>query len=100
MRLHRFFLKTPILSGNKFDVTDRDLVHQWKSVFRYNVGSQVILFDGSGTDYLCIITSLRNLGATLEVIEKKNNKSRIWVNFFMISLSIPNITPKPLYPIL
>lgn len=69
MRIHRFYLTTQI-SGNKFDITDRDLIHQWKSVFRYNVGSQIILFDGNGTDYLCLVTSLRNLGATVEVIEK------------------------------
>lgn len=70
MRVHRFYTSTPITT-NKFDVTDRDMIHQWKSVFRYNVGSQVILFDGSGIDYLCMITSLRNLGATLEVVENR-----------------------------
>lgn len=70
MRVHRFYINTPI-SSKKFDITDRDIIHQWKSVFRYNVGSQVILFDGSGIDYLCMITSLRNLGATLEVVENR-----------------------------
>ena len=69
MRLHRFYIETPI-SEDKFDITDRELVHQWKSVFRYNVGSQVILFDGSGKDYISIITSLRNAGATVEVFKK------------------------------
>lgn len=75
MRLHRFYIKTPI-SGDAFDVTDRDLVHQWRSVFRYNVGSQVILFDGSGIDYLCIFTSLRNLGATVSVVKKTQTPDR------------------------
>ncbi len=69
MRIHRFYLNTPI-NGYKFDVPDRDLVHQWRSVFRYNVGSQVILFDGSGTDYLCMITLLTNASATVEVVEE------------------------------
>ncbi len=71
MRLHRFYIKPPI-TEDKFDIFDRDLIHQWKSVFRYNVGSQVILFDGSGIDYLVIITSLRNSGASVEVVEKKS----------------------------
>ncbi|MFZ2521977.1 MAG: RsmE family RNA methyltransferase [Minisyncoccia bacterium] len=78
MRIHRFYLNNPI-SGNKFDMTDRDLVHQWKKVFRYNVGSQVIVFDGNGTDYLCIISSLRGLGASLMVlreIKKENTPPR------------------------
>ena len=81
MRLHRFYVKNTIFHDT-FDVSDRELVHQWKSVFRYNVGSQVILFDGSGIDYLCMITSLRNLGATVSVIKKnkiENNRKNIWL---------------------
>ncbi len=74
MRLHRFYVPTPIVADT-FDITDRDMVHQWKKVFRYNVGSQVILFDGSGTDYLCMISSIRNLGATVGVISKKTQPS-------------------------
>ncbi|MDQ5953253.1 MAG: Ribosomal small subunit methyltransferase [Patescibacteria group bacterium] len=88
MRLHRFYIKTPI-SGDTFDVTDRDLVHQWRSVFRYNVGSQVILFDGSGIDYLCILTSLRNLGATVSVVKKTQTpdgtaRKNIWLCMALI----------------
>lgn len=88
MRLHRFYIKTPI-SGDTFDITDRDLVHQWRSVFRYNVGSQVILFDGSGIDYLCILTSLRNLGATVSVIKKTQtpdgtSRKNVWLCMALI----------------
>lgn len=81
MRLHRFYINKKI-EEKKFDVDDKDLVHQWKKVFRYNVGSQVILFNGSGFDFHCIITSLRNLGATLEAIEKievKKVDKSIWL---------------------
>ncbi len=84
MRLHRFYIKNGIRE-DVFDITDRELVHQWKNVFRYNVGSQVILFDGKGTDYLTMITSLRNLGATVEVMEKKikkpegENRKKLWL---------------------
>ncbi len=88
MRLQRFYLTTPV-SGATFDVTDRDLVHQWRSVFRYNVGSQVILFDGSGTDYVCVISSLRNLGATVSVIKKTQTadvttRKNIWLCMALI----------------
>ena len=64
------------ISGDSFDIADKDLIHQWKTVFRYNVGSQVILFDGFGTDYLCLISSLRNSGATLEVVRKIKNPAK------------------------
>lgn len=72
MRIHRFYINGAV-GGKTFDVTDRDLIHQWKSVFRYNVGSQVIIFNGNGTDYLCLISSLRALGATLTVVREVNN---------------------------
>lgn len=72
MRLHRFYIQTPI-AKDTFDISDRELMHQWRNVFRYNVGSQVVLFDGSGFDHLCIITSLRAMGATVSVLEKKEN---------------------------
>ena len=82
MRLHRFYVNTPI-SGGTFDIIDRDLVHQWKNVFRYNVGSQVILFDGKGYDYLCIISSIRNLGATVGIIQKVKNANEPKLNIFL-----------------
>jgi 16S rRNA (uracil1498-N3)-methyltransferase len=82
MRLHRFYTEIPI-GEEAFDITNRDLVHQWSNVFRYNVGSQVILFDGSGRDYLCIITSLRNLGATVSILENKENKKIPKLNLWL-----------------
>lgn len=110
MRLHRFFIHTPISSEN-FDIADKDMVHQWKHVFRYNVGSQVILFDGSGTDYLCMISSLRNVGATVGVLKENktadvNQRKNVWLcvalikkdNFEMVvqkatELGVSNIVP-------
>ena len=82
MRLHRFYTDKPI-SNETFDIADRDTIHQWRNVFRYNVGSQVIFFDGSGFDFLCIITSLRNLGATLSVLEKKVNAKGFLRNIWL-----------------
>jgi len=82
MRLHRFYLKDPI-KEDKFDISDKELIHQWRNVFRYNVGSQVILFDGGGFDYLVMITSLRSQGATVEVIEKKNNLNTVKMNLWL-----------------
>jgi len=69
MRIHRFYTTTAI-TEKTFDITDKDIVHQWRSVFRYNTGSQVIMFNGSGVDYLCMISSLRSSGATLTVMKE------------------------------
>jgi 16S rRNA (uracil1498-N3)-methyltransferase len=87
------------------------MIHQWKSVFRYNVGSQVILFDGSGVDYLCMITSLRNLGATLEVVENREvsmTKNNVYLcmalvkkdNFELVTQKVTEIGVTHIIPIL
>lgn len=110
MRVHRFYTATPI-KETKFDITDRDMLHQWKSVFRYNVGSQVILFDGSGVDYLCMITSIRNLGATVEVIENKEvsmKRNNVYLcmamikkdNFELVTQKVTEIGVTHIVPIL
>jgi 16S rRNA (uracil1498-N3)-methyltransferase len=112
MRIHRFYSDIPI-TEKTFDVTDRDLVHQWKSVFRYNVGSQVILFNGNGTDYLCIISSLRGLGATLAVVKetKKEDlvpRKNIWLcmalvkkdNFELIAQKVTELGATNIVPVL
>ncbi|MFZ2522795.1 MAG: RsmE family RNA methyltransferase [Minisyncoccia bacterium] len=87
MRIHRFYLDQVIL-GDKFDITNRDLIHQWRSVFRYNVGSQVIIFNGNGSDYLCMITSLRALGASLAVIQEKKMEELIPLKNIFLCLAL------------
>lgn len=110
MRIHRFYIETPV-SGDTFDIADRDLVHQWRNVFRYNVGSQVIVFDGGGTDYLCMISSLRSLGATLSVIRQtptEKQKKNIYLcmalvkkdNFELIAQKATELGVSHIVPIL
>lgn len=67
MRLHRFYIDTPIENA-KLSIKDERLIHQWRNVFRYNVGSKVILFDGSGIEYKCVIEKLGNRSAELVVV--------------------------------
>jgi 16S rRNA (uracil1498-N3)-methyltransferase len=87
MRLHRFYSKTPI-TNDLVDVSDHELISQWRNVFRYNVGSQVILFDGFGQDFVCLITSLRAQGASLGVIQKikggEKPKLNVWLCLALI----------------
>jgi len=82
MRFHRFYTTNKI-SGKEITISDRETIHQWKKVFRYNVGSQVIVFDGGGTDYLCMISHLKPSEATLVVISEKKTDFSMRKNIFL-----------------
>lgn len=70
MRLHRFFIDEPI-TDTQVVITDSDLIHQWKHVFRYLAGAQVILCDGSGYEFKAMINSFSNREVVCEVLSKR-----------------------------
>jgi 16S rRNA (uracil1498-N3)-methyltransferase len=61
MKIHRFFLKHKIGEQDKVRITDQDLVHQMRSVLRFEGGEEVALLDGSGVEFF----------GTVEVVSKK-----------------------------
>lgn len=72
MRLHRFFIKDKINPKENVILRNFDydsILNQWKKVFRYLAGSRVVLFDGSGNDYLAIIEKLDTAEAVLRILE-------------------------------
>ena len=76
MRLHRFYLHQSIahsVTDKEIKVENEDLVHQWRDVFRYTTGAQVIVFDGDGYDYLCMIAHIYSRTAELAVVSKKKS---------------------------
>lgn len=70
MRFHRFFIKDRI-EAEKFGISDERLIHQWRNVFRYNVGSQVTLFDGSGEEFDCVLNKITNREVEVLIIAKR-----------------------------
>ena len=72
MRLHRFYIREDI-DDTQITITDTDLVHQWKNVFRYQVGTQVIVFTGDGYDYLCMIVELHTSRSVLEITSRRKS---------------------------
>lgn len=70
MRLHRFFTKEPIL-GNRIVVKDEHLLHQWRNVFRYNTGTTLVIFDGSGKEFEAVIEKISNREAELNLLGEK-----------------------------
>ncbi len=69
MRLHRFYLNTPVESETI--VKDERLIHQWRNVFRYNVGTELVLFDGSGKEYSGVIEEVNNREAKVKIVESR-----------------------------
>lgn len=70
MRLHRFYINTPI-EQERIRITDERLVHQWRDVFRYNVGAEMIVFDGSGKEYNMMIEKITRAEAVLKVFDER-----------------------------
>jgi len=71
MRIHRFFINHAIGEAENVSLRDKALLHQWRDVFRLNVGSFVRLFDGTGYEYLCQLAELMPYEAKLIIREKK-----------------------------
>ncbi len=73
MRLHRFYVKHPL--GEEVLIEQRELVHQWSSVFRYTIGDRVLLFslDSPAYDYEYQIVDITKSFARLICLGKKPN---------------------------
>ncbi|MDO8483256.1 MAG: RsmE family RNA methyltransferase [bacterium] len=74
MRLHNFFIEEKIGDRSRIEVSDSDLIHQWRQVFRLNTGAIVVLLDNSGFEYTAQFTTLTYLKAEFVILEKRKNK--------------------------
>ncbi|HZS43272.1 MAG TPA: RsmE family RNA methyltransferase [Candidatus Paceibacterota bacterium] len=77
MRLHRFLLTEEIADRKEVIISDSDLIHQWRQVFRFTVGTQLILFDNSGFEYLGLISKLSHLGAVVRILNKEDRSTSL-----------------------
>ena len=76
MRLHRFYVKQPLgeelVVGSAIE--DKELLHQWTSVFRYSRGNEVILFPKHDQyDYTYFIEDISKKEATFCFLSKTKN---------------------------
>ncbi len=75
MKLHRFFVGNSVQLDNKLWLHDSRLLHQWLRVLRFNVGREVVLFNGQGLDKLYRINKLTADEAGLESITQLTPKT-------------------------
>ncbi|OHA46132.1 MAG: hypothetical protein A2541_02940 [Candidatus Taylorbacteria bacterium RIFOXYD2_FULL_36_9] len=66
MRLHRFYIVQKI-EGEELTISDSELIHQLMKVFRFKVGSKIIVFDGTGVDHEAEIISLTKKEVILKI---------------------------------
>lgn len=71
MRLHRFFVEEKIEEGKEFILKNEEQIHQIAKVFRLGVGDEVVLFDGSGFDFVSKIIDLEKKEIIFSLNEKK-----------------------------
>lgn len=65
MRLHRFYIDKQI--GKEIRIDDKDLLNQWKKVFRFEEGDRVIVFNGGDFEYEGVFKMLSRNEASLEI---------------------------------
>lgn len=70
MKLHRFFVDDSVDLTHKTWLHDTKILHQWRKVLRFEVGREVVLFDGKGNDVLYKIIKLDGEEAGLELVTK------------------------------
>ncbi len=60
MRFHRFYITEIIGTKKEITICSDELINQISRVFRLKKEDLVVLFDGSGNDYECSISSISN----------------------------------------
>lgn len=82
MKLHRFFVGKDVELTHKMWLHDVKILHQWRKVLRFEIGREVVLFDGAGNDRLYKITKLDDSEAGLELVtelEPVNPKREVYL---------------------
>lgn len=81
MRLHRFYTKqdlSPLEPQSVVTITHEEGAEQWRKVFRFVAGDRVIMFDGSGRDYVAEILEYKKdvngmLTALITIVDIREN---------------------------
>ena len=79
MKIQRFFFRLAplaqdeLLSG-KIVVDDKDLIHQWRNVFRMKAGDEIVLLDNSGFEYPAKFVVLEKKSVEFEILNKIKNE--------------------------
>ncbi|MFA6404648.1 MAG: RsmE family RNA methyltransferase [Candidatus Paceibacterota bacterium] len=74
MRLHRFYYRELIGNRSEITINSLEITKQIRRVFRLKTGDLVIIFDGSGFDYVCKINNFTEDTMKLSINEKNSSR--------------------------
>jgi len=77
--LTRFIVETPEINGDTFVLVGEDAKHC--NVLRLNVGDKVVICDGNGMDYQCIIENVSKSLVHLQIVNKVVCENEPFVNY-------------------
>jgi 16S rRNA (uracil1498-N3)-methyltransferase len=83
MRLHRFYTKVELTSSLTY--AEQSHIHQWKNVFRYEMGDSVILF-GDGFEHTYTIESIHKKETVLR--EQSKTISRLQESELTLAIAL------------
>ncbi len=75
MRLHRFFIGNQLPETGHITLDSTDLIHQLRNVFRFMVGNQLILLDGSGKECIAMVVEISAKSVTVDILSCIENKN-------------------------
>ena len=81
--MHRFYVGTESIEDNRIVITGSDVNHI-KNVLRLNKGEKIVICDGQGKDYYCIIDNVakEQVIAVIEDKQKANTELRTKIYLF------------------
>ena len=81
--MHRFYVGTENIEDNRIVITGSDVNHI-KNVLRLNKGEKIVICDGQGQDYYCIIDNVakEQVIAVIEDKQKANTELRTKIYLF------------------
>lgn len=72
--MHRFFITDrDVISGGEATIVSDDLVHQMFNVLRFEVGEEVVVFDGSGYEWVVELTVVAKREIVGKILKKVKN---------------------------
>ena len=81
MRIPRIYLDAPMAAGNTVQLDER-CAHYLANVLRMKAGVELVLFNGTGSEYLCVLQELsRKAGSVMVNAESSpDSESRLFTH--------------------